>query len=157
MRLKELSLSWPEYRQRPRWCSLCSALLSQHMVWQRNNQKGGAQNGFFFIFAEMVYPKEHAIFPNDITQPRVPNENQSFTSRIPPLSSQKFVLEAIHLTKKLCWSLATLDLVPCLVNSKCARACAHTFLLLLHYYISLLLARALVSYTTPCVPLAALP
>ena len=47
VRLKELSLSWPEYRQRPRWCSLCSALLSQHMVWQRNNQKGGAQNGFF--------------------------------------------------------------------------------------------------------------
>ena len=58
------------------------------MVWQRNNQKGGAQNGFFFIFAEMVYPKEHAIFPNDITQPRVPNENQSFTSRIPPLQSE---------------------------------------------------------------------
>ena len=46
VRLKELSLSWPEYRQRPRWCFVCSALLSQHMVWQRNNQKGGAQNGF---------------------------------------------------------------------------------------------------------------
>ena len=41
----------------------------------------------FFIFAEMIYPKEHAIFPNGVTQPRVRNENQPFTTKIPLLQS----------------------------------------------------------------------
>ena len=52
----------------------------------------------FLNFAEMIYPKEHAIFPIGITQPRVQNENLPFIRRIFPLKTQKFVLEAINLT-----------------------------------------------------------
>ena len=36
----------------------------------------------FLNFAEMIYPKEHAIFPIGITQPLVHNDNLPFIIRI---------------------------------------------------------------------------
>ena len=52
----------------------------------------------FFIFAEIIYPIEHAIFPNFITQPRVRTENHPFPTENLPFRVQKFMLEAIDLT-----------------------------------------------------------
>ena len=52
----------------------------------------------FFIFAEIIYPIEHAIFPNLITQPRMRTENHTFPIQNLTLRVQKFMLEAIDLT-----------------------------------------------------------